>query len=104
LQALQRDLPRFEAANAQVVSISVDSIYSHAAYAEKLGGISFPMLSDFHPKGKVGQLYGVYNENYGRHIRSVFLVDTEGKLAWKKIYTSGLPDNEELLRELEKMQ
>jgi peroxiredoxin (alkyl hydroperoxide reductase subunit C) len=86
------------------VSISVDSIYSHAAYAEKLGGIGFPMLSDFHPKGKVGQLYGVYNADYGRHFRSVFLVDTEGNLAWKKIYTSGLPDNEELLHELDKLK
>ena len=85
------------------MSISVDTIYSHAAYAEKLGGITFPMLSDFHPKGKVAQLYGTYNEQYGRSFRSVFLIDTEGVLRWKKILTSGLPDLEEVLAELNTM-
>lgn len=85
------------------MSISVDSIYSHAAYAEKLGGISFPMLSDFHPKGKVSQLYGTYNEQYGRSMRSVFLIDTTGVVRWKRIYQTGLPDLEEVLAELKKM-
>lgn len=85
------------------MSISVDSIYSHAAYAEKLGGITFPMLSDFHPKGKVSQLYGTYNEQYGRAFRSVFLIDSAGILQWKRIYQTGLPDLEELLAELNKM-
>lgn len=85
------------------MSVSVDSIYSHGAYAEKLGGITFPMLSDFHPKGAVGQQYGTYNEQYGRHWRSVFLIDAQGVLRWKRIYQVGLPDIEELLGELNKM-
>jgi alkyl hydroperoxide reductase subunit AhpC len=89
--------------NAQVLSISVDTIYSHAAYAEKLGGISFPMLSDFHPKGKVTKLYGTYNEEGGRGIRSVFLIDTAGIIRYKQIYNPGLPDLEEVLAELKKM-
>ena len=97
-------MPRFEAANAQVLSISVDSIYSHGAYAEKLGGISFPMLSDFHPKGAISQLYGSYNEQYGRGRRSVFLIDSEGVLRWKRIYQTGLPDLEEILAELNKLE
>ena len=86
-----------------MLSISVDTIYSHAAYAEKLGGISFPMLSDFHPKGKVAQMYGTYNEQYGRGWRSVFLIDTAGIIRWKKIYQTGLPDLAEILAELNKM-
>ncbi len=85
------------------MSISVDSIYSHAAYAEKLGGITFPMLSDFHPKGKVSQLYGTYNEQYGRSYRSLFLIDTNGIIHWKKIYQTGLPDLEEVLAKLNNM-
>ncbi len=85
------------------MSISVDSIYSHAAYAEKLGGITFPMLSDFHPKGMVAQLYGTYNEQYGRSWRSVFLIDTAGAVRWKRIYQTGLPDLEEVLAELKTM-
>jgi alkyl hydroperoxide reductase subunit AhpC len=86
-----------------VLSVSVDSIYSHGAYAEKLGGITFPMLSDFHPKGRVSQLYGTYNEQYGRPFRSVFLIDSKGVLRWKRIYQAGLPDVEELLAELKKL-
>ena len=81
----------------------MDSIYSHGAYAEKLGGITFPMLSDFHPKGQVSQLYGTYNEQYGRPFRSVFLIDSKGILRWKRIYQAGLPDVEELLAELKKL-
>ena len=89
--------------NAQVLSISVDTIYSHAAYAEKLGGIGFPMLSDFHPKGKVTKLFGTYNEEYGRGFRSVFLIDTAGIIRYKKIFNPGLPDLNEVLDELKKM-
>ena len=85
------------------MSISVDTIYSHAAYAEKLGGISFPMLSDFHPKGAVGTKYGAYNENQGRHWRAVFLIDTQGRIGWKRVYEKGLPDIEEVLAELAKI-
>jgi len=85
------------------MSISVDSLYSHAAYAEKRGGITFPMLSDFQPKGKVAQLYGTYNEQYGRSWRSVFLIDSAGVLRWKRMYQTGLPDLEDLLAELKKM-
>lgn len=81
----------------------MDSIYSHGAYAEKLGGITFPMLSDFHPKGAVGELYGTYNGQYGRHWRSAFLIDSKGIVRWKKIYQAGLPDIEEMLAELKKM-
>ena len=85
------------------MSISVDSIYSHAAFAEKLGGISFPMLSDFHPKGKVTKLFGTYNEEFGRGFRSVFLIDSAGIIRYKKIYNPGLPDLNEVLDELKKM-
>lgn len=81
----------------------MDTIYSHAAYAEKLGGITFPMLSDFHPKGRVAQLFGTYNEQYGRNWRSIFLMDTSGVIRWKKIYQSGIPVNEDLLAELNNM-
>ena len=68
-----------------------------------MGGISFPMLSDFHPKGKVCQLFGTYNEQYGRGWRSVFLIDTHGVIRWKRTYQTGLPDIQELLAELGKL-
>ena len=86
------------------MSISVDSIYSHAAYAEKLGGITFPMLSDFHPKGEVARSFGAYRENDGISERALFIVDKEGKLAYKDIHNiSDQPDNEDLFEVLRKL-
>lgn len=64
------------------------------------------MLTDFHPHGKVAQQYGVFNGERGTPIRSVFIVDLEGTLRWKKIYPAGqgLPEIEEILAELDKIQ
>jgi alkyl hydroperoxide reductase subunit AhpC len=88
-----------------VLSISCDSIHSHAAWSEKLGGITFPMLSDWHPKGQVSSLYGVYSLERGTPIRSVFLIDGGGTIRWKKLYPpgEGLPDVGELLKELDNL-
>jgi alkyl hydroperoxide reductase subunit AhpC len=61
------------------------------------------MLSDFHPKGAVSQLYGSYNEQYGRGRRSVYLIDSAGVLQWKRIYQTGLPDLEEVLAEVARL-
>jgi len=41
------------------VGVSVDSPYANAAWAQQLGGISYPLLSDFYPHGAVAQAYGV---------------------------------------------
>lgn len=85
------------------MSISCDSIFCHGAFAEKLDGISFPMLSDFHPKGQLSESYGVLSER-GNSRRSVFIIDSQGILRWKKIYEQGLPEVQELLSELGKIQ
>ena len=86
--------------------MSCDSIHSHNAWADKLGGISFPMLSDWHPKGEVAGRYGVYNAERGVPLRSVFIVDENGTFRWKKLYPpgQGLPEVAEILEELDKLQ
>jgi alkyl hydroperoxide reductase subunit AhpC len=63
----------------------------------------FPVASDFHPKGEIAAKYGVYNEERGVARRCVFIIDENGVLRWSKIYTEGIPDNEELLAELDKL-
>ena len=45
--------------DAQVVGVSTDSRFANAAWAEKLGGITYPLLSDFYPHGAVAERYGV---------------------------------------------
>src|SRR5882672_7891880 len=54
-------LPEFERYDAQLLGISVDSLWSHRAFARDRK-LRFPLLADFHPKGAVSKLYGVYDE------------------------------------------
>lgn len=83
------------------MSVSCDSSAALRAFCEHCGVTDFPVLSDWNPKGRVSQLYGVYNEERGNPIRSVFLIDENGTIRWKKVYTEGIPDNEELLAALD---
>jgi glutaredoxin len=71
-------LARFRAAHTQVLGVSVDSIYSHANWAKDLGGISFPLLSDFEPKGAVAKSYGLYLDKLGITDRATVVIDSEG--------------------------
>ena len=77
LSLYQEVLEEIEAAGAAVVGISVDSSDSHRAFAEQLG-VTFQLLSDFHPKGEVARAYGTYSEEYGKSGRGLVLVDTGG--------------------------
>ncbi len=69
--------PIFDRYNAQLVGISVDSAWSHTAYAQA-NHIHLPLLSDFEPKGAVSKSYGIYHEDSGTAGRALFLIDTNG--------------------------
>jgi len=69
---------RFQAAHTQVLGVSVDSVYSHANWGRDLGGISFPLLSDFEPKGAVARSLGTYLEGAGITDRATVLIDSGG--------------------------
>ncbi len=73
------------------------------AFASSLGGIPYPMLGDFHPKGRVAQLYGLYNEERGVGRRAVVIVDKQGMVRFKQVYDQGLPDPKEILAEVDKL-
>ncbi|MBI4499471.1 MAG: redoxin domain-containing protein [Chloroflexi bacterium] len=105
MKSLQEALPRFEERNAQVLSVSMDSVFCHQAWAaHNIGGVSFPMLSDFHPKGKVADLYGVYNPDRGLARRSTFIIDKQGLVQVAEVYERGLPDVEKLLADLDRIE
>ena len=82
MPSYEADKQRFADADAQVLGISVDSIPSHVAWAKSLGGISYDLLADFHPKGEVARKYGAYRENDGFCNRDLFIVDRMGKIAY----------------------
>ena len=63
--------------DVQVLGISVDSIYSHNAYA-KAYNIVYPLLADFQPRGAVAEKYGVYLSDLGIAGRTAFLIDKAG--------------------------
>ena len=71
-------LPRFRAAHTQVLGVSIDSVFSHANWGKDLGGVSFPLLSDFQPKGAMAQAYGAYLAQAGITDRATVIVDSDG--------------------------
>jgi peroxiredoxin len=104
MPAYEADKERFAGYDTQVLGISVDSIPSHVAWAKSLGGITYDLLSDFHPKGEVAKSYGAWREADGITERALFIVDKEGKIAYIDIHDiSDQPDNEELFDVLRKM-
>jgi len=82
---LVNDMKRFDQLDAQVLGISVDSVWSHKAYAEKMG-IHYPLLADFQPRGAVGDKFGVYLPEKGITGRAIAIVDRTGRIAWFKNY------------------
>src|SRR6267378_5653245 len=79
------DLKQFEKLNAQVLGLSVDSAWSHKAFAEKMG-IKYSLLADFHPRGAMSEKYGVYLADKGITGRAIAIVNKAGKVAWFKNY------------------
>ena len=67
--------------NAQLVGISVDGVWCHAAFA-KARKIRFPLLSDFEPKGAVSRTYGAYRKAEGVSERALFVLDADGVIRW----------------------
>jgi peroxiredoxin len=104
MPAYEADLERFEGYDAQVLGISVDSVPCNTAWAKSLGGLTYDLLSDFEPKGDVARLFGAYRQKDGISERAIFVVDKEGRIAFKDIHDiSDQPDNEEILEALRKL-
>ena len=74
---VQADLGRYQNDDTQVLTVSVDSPYSHKVWAQR-EGYAFPILADFWPHGAVAQAYGVFNDTAGFANRGTFLIDKSG--------------------------
>lgn len=74
------------------------------AWSESLGGIPFPLLSDYWPHGAIGKAYGVFNDERGMDARSVFLVDGSGIIRYSHAYAPGtIPESADLLTRLKSL-
>lgn len=96
-------LPLFIEYGAQPIGISVDGVWCHQAFSEKLN-LSFPLLSDFEPKGVVAKAYGVYDAENGLNQRALFVIDADGIIRWSYVSPSGVnPGAEGILGALESL-
>ena len=97
---LQEEIGRFQEKGATVLGISVDSPWSHKAWAEERG-IGFPLLSDF--QREVVEEYGVKHEA-GFPERAYFVIDQEGIVRAKRVEDSpgDQPEVEDVLEDLDK--
>jgi peroxiredoxin len=103
LRLYQEYLPELRRFDAALAAISVDSVWSHAAFGRALG-LTFPLLSDFRPKGHVSRAYHVYGEEAGRSDRALFVVDPEGVIRWSRSFPTNLnPGIEGILSALERL-
>lgn len=82
MQAFQQNLTKLEAADTQVLGVSMDSRFSNQAWAEKIG-ITFPLLSDW--GGDVTKEYGLYNPKYKAARRVNYLIGKDGKILEEQV-------------------
>lgn len=82
-------LNQFKKYNAQLLAVSVDGVWCHAAFA-KARNYHFPLLADFEPKGAVARLFGAYHEASGVAERALFVIDAAGVIRWSYLSPMGV--------------
>ena len=109
MAAVAAKISHLKELGVEVLAMSVDSIYTHKIWQEEElskmveGGIPFPILSD--AGGKVGKVYGVYNEEAGVENRGRFIIDPDGVIQAIEILTPPVGRNEaELFRQIQAFQ
>ncbi len=87
------------------MGITCDTVYSLKVWAEQLGGLEFPLCSDFWPHGAVASVYGVFNEQIGRPERAVIVLDAAGVIRYIDVHQlREVPDEAEIAEQLEKLE
>jgi peroxiredoxin len=105
LSLYQSELSTFKQYQAQLLAISVDSLYSHGAWAA-VRGLTFPLLSDFNPKGAVAKQYQVMRKSDGFTERALFVIDREGKIRYRFVSPElhKIPSIYDLLAQLDALE
>jgi len=101
LALYQELLPEFRKHDAELVGISVDSVWSHLAFAQNRH-LRFPLLADFEPKGEIARQYNVYRAADGTSERALYVIDADGVVRWSYLSPVGInPGADGILRALE---
>ncbi|MBQ1030707.1 peroxiredoxin [Micromonospora sp. C97] len=88
LSEIRDNLDEYVNDDVQVLTVSVDSVYSHKIWADR-EGYQFPMLADFWPHGAVAQAYGVFNDVAGFANRGTFVIDRTGVVRFAEMNGPG---------------
>jgi len=103
IPAYHEELERFKKYDTQVLAVSVDSTPSHKSWAYSMGGIDYPLLSDFWPHGATAQKYDALTK-YGFTERLVIIIDKEGIVRYVDYHDiNDEPDINEVFKALEKI-
>jgi peroxiredoxin len=84
LTSVQENLELYQSNEVQVLTVSVDSSYSHKVWAMQ-EGFDFPLLADFWPHGGVASAYGVFDAARGVSGRGTFLIDPAGVVRFAEL-------------------
>jgi len=102
-------VPEFEKLGVQILSMSIDSVFVHKMWDDhelaKMvdGGIPFPMMSDV--GGKVGNVYGIYDDQAGVETRGRFIIDPDGVVQGYEVLTPPVGRNvSEAIRQIQAFQ
>ena len=94
----------FRKHNAVILGISTDNIPTLHAWTSQMGGLWFPVLSDFWPHGEAAAKYGVLRSD-GMADRTIIIVDKKGKIRYIALHNiNKRPPLEEIIHELEKIR
>jgi peroxiredoxin len=97
-------LPEFRRFHAELIGLSVDGVWCHAAFARDRN-LHFPLLADFEPKGAVAKGYGVYRRPDGTSERALFVLDAQGIIRWSYVSPVGInPGADGILTALEALK
>jgi len=97
-------LPEFHKHHAELLGISVDGAWCHAAFAAARK-LHFPLLADYEPKGAVSRAYGAYRQQDGHSERALFVIDGTGVIRWSYLSPVGVnPGADGILQALEDMR
>ena len=103
MPSYEENLERFKGYNAEVIGISIDHKHANSAWAKTLGGITYPLLSDFYPHGSIAEKYGVLRAE-GMAERAIFIIDKDGTIRYIDVHSiTEQPDEEQIFDELRKL-
>ena len=105
IPSYEAEYATFAELNVQVLGISIDHVPVLKAWAESLGDISYPLISDFWPHGEIAKTYGVFRDHEGRSERAIFIIDKDGVVQYVDIHDiDEQPDNDVLFSEIRRIQ